>query len=111
MERRHKMRRGRASACSSGFVLGVTSAGSGALIAVGLILVFRLVPTRVVGTDVFHAAILLWAAAMAHIVSGNVDFAAWPGNILIGSVPGVWVGSHCRCGCPRTCCARRWRSC
>lgn len=76
-----------------GFVLGLTSAGSGALIAVGLILVFRLVPTRVVGTDVFHAGILLWAAAVAHIVAGNVDF-AMAGTILIGSVPGVWVGSH-----------------
>ena len=76
-----------------GFVLGVTSAGSGALIAVGLILLFRLVPTRVVGTDVFHAAILLWAAALAHIVAGNVDFAL-AGNILVGSIPGVWVGSH-----------------
>jgi uncharacterized protein len=76
-----------------GFVLGVTSAGSGALIAVGLILLFRLVPTRVVGTDVFHAAILLWAAALAHVVAGNVDFPL-AGNILIGSVPGVWLGSH-----------------
>ena len=76
-----------------GFVLGVTSAGSGALIAVGLILLFRLIPTRVVGTDVFHAAILLWAAALAHIVAGNVDFAL-AANILIGSVPGVWMGSH-----------------
>ena len=75
-----------------GFVLGVTSAGSGALIAVGLILLFRLVPTRVVGTDVFHAAILLWAAAAAHIVAGNVDFAL-AANILLGSVPGVWIGS------------------
>jgi uncharacterized membrane protein YfcA len=76
-----------------GFVLGVTSAGSGALIAVGLIMLFRLVPQRVVGTDVFHAALLLWAAALAHIVAGNVDFTL-AGNILIGSVPGVWVGSH-----------------
>jgi uncharacterized protein len=76
-----------------GFVLGVTSAGSGALIAVGLILVFRLIPMRVVGTDVFHAAIVLWAAAVAHIASGNVDFGL-AGTILIGSVPGVWVGSH-----------------
>jgi uncharacterized membrane protein YfcA len=76
-----------------GFVLGVTSAGSGALIAVGLILLFRLVPTRVVGTDVFHAAILLWAAAAAHIVAGNVDFVL-AANILLGSVPGVWAGSH-----------------
>jgi len=75
-----------------GFVLGVTSAGSGALIAVGLILLFRLVPTRVVGTDVFHAAILLWAATAAHLVAGNVDFGL-AANILIGSVPGVWIGS------------------
>jgi uncharacterized membrane protein YfcA len=76
-----------------GFVLGVTSAGSGALIAVGLILLFRLIPSRVVGTDIFHAAILLWAAAAAHIVAGNVDFAL-AGNILIGSIPGVWIGSN-----------------
>jgi uncharacterized membrane protein YfcA len=76
-----------------GVVLGVTSAGSGALIAVGLIMLFRLVPQRVVGTDVFHAALLLWAAALAHIVAGNVDFAL-AGNILVGSIPGVWLGSH-----------------
>lgn len=76
-----------------GFVLGATSAGSGALIAVGLIMLFRLVPQRVVGTDVFHAAILLWAAALAHIVAGNVDFVL-AGNILAGSIPGVWAGSH-----------------
>ena len=76
-----------------GFMLGVTSAGSGALIALFLILVFRLVPRRVVGTDVFHAAVLLWAAAIAHIVAGNVDYAL-AGTILLGSVPGVWIGSH-----------------
>ena len=76
-----------------GFVLGITSAGSGALIAVGLILMFRLMPRRVVGTDIFHAAILLWAAAAAHLVAGNVDFAL-AGTILLGSVPGVWLGSH-----------------
>jgi uncharacterized protein len=92
MERRHKV--GAITlGVFVGFVLGVTSAGSGALIAVGLILIFRLVPNRVVGTDVFHAAILLWAAAAAHIVSGNVDFGL-AGNILVGSVPGVWAGSH-----------------
>jgi uncharacterized membrane protein YfcA len=78
---------------SVGFVLGVTSAGSGALIAVGLILLFRLTPQRVVGTDVFHAAILLWAAGLAHVTAGNVDFGL-VGTILLGSVPGVWLGSH-----------------
>jgi uncharacterized membrane protein YfcA len=76
-----------------GFILGVTSAGSGSLIAVGLILLFRLAPKEVVATDVFHAAILLWAAAAAHIVAGNVDFVLMA-NILIGSLPGVWIGSH-----------------
>jgi uncharacterized membrane protein YfcA len=76
-----------------GFVLGVTSAGSGSLIAVGLILLFRLAPKEVVATDVFHAAILLWAAAAAHIVAGNVDYGL-AGNILVGSLPGVWIGSH-----------------
>jgi uncharacterized membrane protein YfcA len=78
---------------SVGFVLGITSAGSGSLIALGLIMIFRLTPHRVVGTDIFHAAILLWAAAIAHIVAGNVDYAL-AGTILIGSVPGVWIGSH-----------------
>jgi uncharacterized protein len=92
LERRHKIAAVVLGTCV-GFVLGVTSAGSGALIAVGLILLFRLVPTRVVGTDVFHAAILLWAAGLAHIVAGNVDFAL-VGTILLGSVPGVWLGSH-----------------
>lgn len=78
---------------SVGFVLGITSAGSGSLIALGLILIFRLRPHRVVGTDIFHAGVVLWAAAMAHIVAGNVDYAL-AGTILIGSVPGVWIGSH-----------------
>lgn len=76
-----------------GFVLGITSAGSGTLIAVGLIFLFHLAPRQVVGTDVFQAAVLLWAAAAAHIVSGNVDWSL-VGTILIGSLPGVWLGSH-----------------
>jgi uncharacterized membrane protein YfcA len=78
---------------SVGFVLGVTSAGSGTLIAIGIILFFKLSPRRVVGTDVFHAALLLWTAAIAHLFSGNVDLAL-AGTILLGSLPGVWVGTH-----------------
>jgi uncharacterized membrane protein YfcA len=75
-----------------GFVLGITSAGSGTLISIGLILGFRLTPRRVVGTDVAHAAVLLWVAALAHLVSGNIDFGL-AGTILIGSLPGVWIGT------------------
>jgi uncharacterized protein len=78
---------------SVGFVLGITSAGSGTLISVGLILGFRLTPRRVVGTDVVHAAVLLWVAALAHLAAGNIDFGL-AGNILVGSIPGVWLGSH-----------------
>ena len=77
---------------SIGVVLGITSAGSGTLIAVGLIVGFRLSPHLVVGTDVVHAAVLLWVAALAHLVSGNIDFAL-AGTILIGSIPGVWIGA------------------
>jgi uncharacterized membrane protein YfcA len=77
---------------SIGFVLGVTSAGSGSLIAVGLIMLFHMTPHRVVGTDVFHAAVLLWAASIAHLASGNVDFGLMF-NLLAGSIPGVWLGT------------------
>jgi uncharacterized membrane protein YfcA len=75
-----------------GVVLGLTSVGSGALIGPALILLFKLTPRRVVGTDVFHAAIMLWAAGLAHWVGGNVDVALM-GTILLGSVPGVWIGT------------------
>jgi uncharacterized protein len=76
----------------TGFVIGLTSAGSGTLIAIALILLFRLTPQRVVGTDIFHAAVLLWAAGIAHWIGGNVDMVL-AANILIGSIPGVLIGS------------------
>jgi uncharacterized membrane protein YfcA len=92
LTRRHKIA-AVAIGASTGFVIGLTSAGSGTLIAVFLIAYYRLVPKRVVGTDVFHAAVLLAAASIAHIVAGNVDFGL-VAAILIGSIPGVWLGSH-----------------
>lgn len=92
IKRRHKIAALTIGA-TTGFIIGMTSAGSGTVIAILLIAVFRLSPHRVVGTDVFHAAVLLWAAGMAHWVSGNVDFVL-AANILIGSVPGVVVGAQ-----------------
>ncbi len=91
VERRHKVAAVTIGA-TTGFVIGVTSAGSGTVIAILLIAVYRLAPKRVVGTDVFHAAILLWAAGIAHWIGGNVDFVL-AGNILLGSVPGVVIGA------------------
>ena len=75
-----------------GAILGLTSVGSGALIGLALILVFRLTPHRVVGTDVFHAAVLLWTAGLAHWATGNVDLGLMA-NILVGSLPGVYIGT------------------
>ena len=76
-----------------GLILGMTSVGSGALIGVAMIVIFRLTPQRVAGSSVFLAAMLLWVAGIAHMISGNVDYGLM-GNILIGSIPGVWVGAH-----------------
>ena len=80
VERRHKVA-AIVIGATTGFVIGITSAGSGTVIAILLIAVYRLAPKKVVGTDVFHAAILLWAAGIAHWVGGNVDFVL-AGNIL-----------------------------
>jgi uncharacterized membrane protein YfcA len=91
VERRHKIA-AIVIGATTGFVIGVTSAGSGTVIAILLIAVYRLAPKKVVGTDVFHAAILLWAAGIAHWIGGNVDFVL-AANILLGSIPGVVIGA------------------
>ena len=91
VERRHKVAAVVIGA-TTGFVIGITSAGSGTVIAILLIAVYRLSPKKVVGTDVVHAAILLSAAAVAHWVGGNIDFGL-AGNILVGSLPGVVIGA------------------
>ncbi|HJS97339.1 MAG TPA: sulfite exporter TauE/SafE family protein [Solirubrobacteraceae bacterium] len=77
----------------TGFIIGLTSAGGGTFVAIALITIFRLTPQRVVGTSIFQAAVVLWAAGIAHWIGGNIDFGL-AGNILLGSVPGVIVGSH-----------------
>jgi hypothetical protein len=55
----------------------------------------------VVGTDVFHAAVLLWVAGLAHWASGNVDLGLMA-NILVGSLPGVWIGANLMTRVPST---------
>jgi hypothetical protein len=75
-----------------GVLVGMTGMGGGALMTPLLIAVYRLTPKRVVGTDVVHAAIVLWAAGIAHFGHGNVDIGL-VGNILLGSVPGVVIGA------------------
>jgi uncharacterized protein len=76
-----------------GFIVGLTSVGSGTFFALTMLFVFPLGAHKIVGTDILHAAALLYVAGFGHFVAGNVDMHA-VGWLLIGSVPGVLIGSH-----------------
>ncbi len=78
---------------SGGFIVGLTSVGSGTFFALVMLLVFPLTAVKIVGTDIFHAAALLWVAGISHLAHGNVDLVAmaW---LLLGSIPGVLLGSQ-----------------
>jgi uncharacterized membrane protein YfcA len=76
-----------------GFVVGLTSVGSGTFFGLAILFLYPLTAYKMVGTDMFHAAMLLWVAGLAYLVNGNVDMhaMAW---LLVGSIPGVLLGSH-----------------
>jgi uncharacterized membrane protein YfcA len=76
-----------------GFVVGLTSVGSGTFFGLAMLLVFPLTAPKIVGTDISHAAALLWVAGLGHLVHGNVDLHAM-GWLLLGSIPGVLLGSQ-----------------
>jgi uncharacterized protein len=77
----------------TGFIIGFTSVGSGTLLAVFLILFYPLTTDRIIGTDIFHAMILLLVTGLAQIGVGNVDL--WMvASLLMGSIPGVLLGSQ-----------------
>jgi uncharacterized protein len=76
-----------------GFVVGLTSVGSGTFFGLIMVLVFPLTLPKIVGTDIFHAAALLWVAGFGHLVAGNVDLRTM-GWLLTGSIPGVLISSQ-----------------
>jgi uncharacterized membrane protein YfcA len=76
-----------------GFIVGLTSVGSGTFFGLLMLTVYPLTAAKIVGTDLFHAAALLWVAGLGHFVAGNVDLHA-TGWLLIGSIPGVLLGSQ-----------------
>src|SRR5579884_3995988 len=76
-----------------GFVVGLTSVGSGVFFGLTLLVVFPLRAHKVVGTDIFHAAALLYVAGVGHVLAGNVDLGI-VGWLLLGSVPGVLAGGR-----------------
>ena len=76
-----------------GFIVGLTSVGSGTYFGLMMVLVYPLTMPRIVGTDIFHAAALLWVAGAGHLIIGDVDLhaTAW---LLLGSVPGILISSR-----------------
>ncbi|MEE9324839.1 MAG: sulfite exporter TauE/SafE family protein [Dehalococcoidia bacterium] len=76
-----------------GFIVAISSVGSGTLIIALLSIAFPLAAVKIVGTDVFHAAILLSSVALVHLAVGNVDYSLL-GNMLLGSIPGVLIGTR-----------------
>jgi uncharacterized protein len=82
-----------------GFIVGLTSVGSGTLFGLAMLMAFPLSAKIIVGTDIFHAAALLWVAGFGHLVAGNVEIGAiaW---LLVGSIPGVLIGSQISVGIP-----------
>lgn len=82
----------------TGAVLGVlvtiSSVGAGALGVVVLLFLYpRISMAKIVGTDIAHAVPLTLVAGLGHAAMGTVDFGLL-GSLLLGSLPGIWLGSH-----------------
>lgn len=77
-----------------GCLVTLTSIGAGALGTVMLLYLYplRLNASKLVGTDLAHAIPLALIAGLGHLWMGNVDFALMV-NLLLGSIPGVLLGS------------------
>lgn len=76
-----------------GYLVGLTSVGSGSIMAIILLLLYPLSPAVIVGTDIVHATVLSLVTGIAHLASGNVALGL-VGTLLIGSIPGVLIGSR-----------------
>ena len=77
-----------------GTMVALTSIGAGALGTVALFILYPLLPTRrLVGTEIAHAVPLTLVAGLGHASMGNMDWSVL-GFLLIGSLPGIWLGSH-----------------
>lgn len=84
-----------------GFLVGLTSIGSGSLIIAFLVMTVSLKPEVLVGTDVAHAFLLVGAAALAHILfMHDINFLL-AAKLLVGSIPGVLIGSRLALRVPR----------
>jgi hypothetical protein len=83
---------------AAGAVLGVlvslSSIGAGAIGAALILLLYpRLPAQRLVGTDIAHAVPLTLVAGIGHASLGHVEWGLL-GALLIGSLPGMWLGAQ-----------------
>jgi len=77
-----------------GSLVTVSSIGAGVLGTVALLFLYpRMSAVKVVGTDIVHAVPLTALAGMGHMALGTVDLVLL-GSLLLGSLPGVYIGSH-----------------
>jgi uncharacterized protein len=77
----------------SGFLVGMTSVGSGSIIMMMLLLFYSFQPKIMVGTDIMHAVILTGVTSLMHWRLGNID-PYLVGSLLLGSIPGGILGSY-----------------
>ncbi len=76
-----------------GAMVTLTSIGAGALGTVTLFFLYPLLPTpRLVGTEIAHAVPLTLVAGIGHASMGNLNLELL-GQLLIGSLPGIYIGS------------------
>jgi uncharacterized membrane protein YfcA len=77
-----------------GIVVGMTSVGSGSLIIIALMALYpTLKASELVGTDLVQAVPLVGAAAVGHLLFGDFHMDLTT-SLLLGCIPGVWVGAH-----------------
>ncbi|WP_153109385.1 sulfite exporter TauE/SafE family protein [Propionivibrio limicola] len=77
-----------------GILVTISSVGAGALgVAVLFFLYPKLPAIRIVGSDLAHAVPLTLVAGIGHWALGSIDWALL-GSLLLGSLPGIWLGSH-----------------
>ena len=77
----------------AGFLVGMTSVGSGSIVMMLLLLFYSYPPKIMVGTDIVHAVLLTGVTSLLHFRLGNVDLSL-VGWLLVGSIPGGLIGSY-----------------
>jgi uncharacterized protein len=79
---------------SGGLVVGLTSVGSGSLVIIALMALYPgLKASELVGTDLLQAVPLVASAAVGHLLFGDFSMQLTTA-LLLGCVPGVWVGAR-----------------